>query len=161
MTANTKIMNERISIVLLACFIFLSLCILTIVHHCRSEGFPRTRITKRSCACDCGRGPVSVGAFFLSFFLFLSLSFSFFLFLSLSFSFFLFLSLSLSFFLFLSLSLSFFLFLSLSLSFSLFLSLSRIGVSGSRHTSQTLTTSACLKHSDFHKTDSKLGSTTS
>ena len=30
----------------------------------RSEGFPRTRITKRSCACDCGRGPVSVGAFF-------------------------------------------------------------------------------------------------
>ena len=36
----------------------------------RSEGFPRTRITKSSCACDCGRGPVSVGAFFflLSFF---------------------------------------------------------------------------------------------
>ena len=34
---------------------------------CRSEGFPRTRITKRSCACDCGRGPVSVGAFFRSF----------------------------------------------------------------------------------------------
>ena len=30
----------------------------------RSEGFPRTRVTKRSCACDCGRGPVSVGAFF-------------------------------------------------------------------------------------------------
>ena len=39
----------------------------------RSEGFPRTRITKKSCACDCGRGNVSVGAFF-----FLS-SFSFFL----------------------------------------------------------------------------------
>ena len=46
----------------------------------RSEGFPRTRITKMSCACDCGRGLVSVGAFFflsvclsffLSFFLFL------------------------------------------------------------------------------------------
>ena len=36
----------------------------------RSDGFPRTRISKRSCACDCGRGPVSVGAlFFLSFFL--------------------------------------------------------------------------------------------
>ena len=35
----------------------------------RSEGVPRTRITKSSCACDCGRGPVSVGAFFfLSFF---------------------------------------------------------------------------------------------
>ena len=33
-------------------------------NHCRSEGFPRTRLTKRSCACDCGRGPVSVGAFF-------------------------------------------------------------------------------------------------
>ena len=39
----------------------------------RSEGFPRTRITKRSCACDCGRGRVSVGAFFfLSFFFLLS-----------------------------------------------------------------------------------------
>ena len=25
----------------------------------RSEGFPRTRITKSSCACDCGRGSVS------------------------------------------------------------------------------------------------------
>ena len=43
----------------------------------RSEGFPRTRTTKRSCACDCGRGPVSVGAFF--FFLLLSLFISFFL----------------------------------------------------------------------------------
>ena len=31
----------------------------------RSEVFPRTRKTKRSCACDCGRGPVSVGSFFL------------------------------------------------------------------------------------------------
>ena len=30
----------------------------------RSEGFPRTRITKSSCACDCGRKPDSVGAFF-------------------------------------------------------------------------------------------------
>ena len=30
----------------------------------RSEVFPRMRITKRSCACDCGRRPVSVGAFF-------------------------------------------------------------------------------------------------
>ena len=30
----------------------------------RSEGFPRTRITNLSCACDSGRGPVSVGAFF-------------------------------------------------------------------------------------------------
>ena len=39
----------------------------------RSEGFPRTRITKRSCACDCGRGPVSIGAFFF----FLSSSFFF------------------------------------------------------------------------------------
>ena len=29
-----------------------------------SEGFLRTRITKSSCACDCGRRPVSVGAFF-------------------------------------------------------------------------------------------------
>ena len=37
-----------------------------------TEGFPRTRKTKRSCACDCGRGPVSVGAFFLSSFLLLS-----------------------------------------------------------------------------------------
>ena len=34
----------------------------------RSEWVPRTRITKRSCACDCGRGPVSAGAFFRSFF---------------------------------------------------------------------------------------------
>ena len=33
------------------------------VNH-RSKGFPRTRITKRSCAVECGRGPVSVGAFF-------------------------------------------------------------------------------------------------
>ena len=33
--------------------------------HDRSEGFPRTRITKSSCACDCGGGPVSVGAFFV------------------------------------------------------------------------------------------------
>ena len=34
--------------------------------HCwahRSEGFPRTRITKSSCACDCGRGLLS--SFFL------------------------------------------------------------------------------------------------
>ena len=41
-------------------------------HTCarRSEGFPRTRITQISCACDCGKGPVSVGTFFflLSFF---------------------------------------------------------------------------------------------
>ena len=29
----------------------------------------RTRITKRSCVCDCGRGFVSVGAFFLAFLL--------------------------------------------------------------------------------------------
>ena len=36
----------------------------------RSEGFPRTRITKRSCACDCRRGLVSVGALFFSFFCF-------------------------------------------------------------------------------------------
>ena len=36
----------------------------------RSEGFPRTRKTKSSCACDCGRGPVSVGAFLLSSFFF-------------------------------------------------------------------------------------------
>ena len=28
------------------------------------RGFPRTRITKSSCACDCGREPVYVGAFF-------------------------------------------------------------------------------------------------
>ena len=38
----------------------------------RSEGFPRTRMTKSSCACDSGRGLVSVGAFFFllsSFFL--------------------------------------------------------------------------------------------
>ena len=34
----------------------------------RSEGVPRTRLTKRSCACDCGKGNVFVGAFFLSFF---------------------------------------------------------------------------------------------
>ena len=40
--------------------------------HRRSEGFPRTRISKKSCACDCGRGPVFVGVFFFplrSFFL--------------------------------------------------------------------------------------------
>ena len=45
----------------------------------RSEGFPRTRKTKSSCACDCGRGPVSVGAFFflLSSFFFLLSSFFF------------------------------------------------------------------------------------
>ena len=41
----------------------------------RSEGVPRKRLIKKFCACDCGRGPVSVGAFFfpsflLSFFLF-------------------------------------------------------------------------------------------
>ena len=41
----------------------------------RSEGFPRTRITKSSCACDCGRGPVSVGAFFFLFFIFFILIF--------------------------------------------------------------------------------------
>ena len=42
---------------------------------CRSEWFPRTRKTKRSCACDCGRRPVSVGAFFFSLaFFFRSLS---------------------------------------------------------------------------------------
>ena len=36
----------------------------------RSEGFLRTRITKSSCACDFGRGLLSLGAFFfLSFFL--------------------------------------------------------------------------------------------
>ena len=35
----------------------------------RSEGFPRTRIRKSSCACDCGRGPLTVGAFFFFFFL--------------------------------------------------------------------------------------------
>ena len=40
---------------------------------CRSEGVPRTRRTKSSCACDCGMGP-SVGAFF---FLLLLLSFFF------------------------------------------------------------------------------------
>ena len=44
----------------------------------RTEGLPRTRITKKSCACDCGRGPVSVGAFFFllssSFFFLLSSS---------------------------------------------------------------------------------------
>ena len=42
------------------------------VHHFQhdgSDGLPCTRITKMSCACNCGRGPVSVGAFsFLSFF---------------------------------------------------------------------------------------------
>ena len=46
----------------------------------RSEGFPRTRLTKRSCACDCEREPASVGAFFFlsSFFLsFFLLSFFF------------------------------------------------------------------------------------
>ena len=42
----------------------------------RSEGSPRTRMTKSSFACDCGKGPVSVGAFF---FLRLSLSSFFFL----------------------------------------------------------------------------------
>ena len=42
----------------------------------RSEGFPHTRLTIRSCACDFGRGPVSVGAFFiLSSFFFLRSSF--------------------------------------------------------------------------------------
>ena len=50
------------------------------------KGFPRTRITKRSCACDCGRGPVSVGAFFLRSFLFFSFLFFSFLFSSLLFS---------------------------------------------------------------------------
>ena len=38
----------------------------------RSEVFPRTRMTKRSCAYDCGREPVSVGAFPSFFFLLLS-----------------------------------------------------------------------------------------
>ena len=32
---------------------------------CRSDGFPRTRKTKSSCAFDGGRAPVSVGAFFV------------------------------------------------------------------------------------------------
>ena len=31
---------------------------------CRSDGFPRTRMTKSSCACDGGMEPVSVGTFF-------------------------------------------------------------------------------------------------
>ena len=47
----------------------------------RSEGFPIARKTKSSCACDCERGPVSVGAFFfvlLSFFFFLVSCFVFF-----------------------------------------------------------------------------------
>ena len=35
-----------------------------IASFCRSEGFPRTRLTKRSCACYCGSGPVPVGTFF-------------------------------------------------------------------------------------------------
>ena len=48
----------------------------------RSEGFPRTRITKRSCACDCGRGLVSVDAFFFLSFPFLSFPFLSFPFLS-------------------------------------------------------------------------------
>ena len=30
----------------------------------QSEGFPRTRLTKWSCACDCGSGFVSVSPFF-------------------------------------------------------------------------------------------------
>ena len=50
-----------------------------------SEGFPRTRITKMSRACDCGRGHVSVGAFFFllsSFFFLLSFFLSFFFLLS-------------------------------------------------------------------------------
>ena len=61
----------------------------------RSVGFPRTRNTKRSCACDCGRGFVSVGAFFFllssssSFFFLLPSSF-FFLLLPSSFFFFFF-----------------------------------------------------------------------
>ena len=36
----------------------------------QSEGFPRTRITKMSCACDCGRGPVSFSSTSSSFFFF-------------------------------------------------------------------------------------------
>ena len=54
-----------------------------VVQLCRSEGFPRTRITKSSCACDCGRGLVSSFFFFLvlpssflPFFLFSSFFFS-------------------------------------------------------------------------------------
>ena len=35
--------------------------------HPVSVRFPRRRITKSSCACDSGKDPVSVGAFFLSF----------------------------------------------------------------------------------------------
>ena len=40
----------------------------------RSEGVPRTRITESFCACDCGRVPVSVSAFFFLPFFFLLLS---------------------------------------------------------------------------------------
>ena len=94
---------------------------------CRSEGFPRTRMTKRSCACNCGRGPVSVDAFFflllLSFFLSFLLSF----FLSFFLSYFLFLSFFLLFSSFLPFFLSSFLpcFLSFFLSFFLLLLSSR------------------------------------
>ena len=99
---------------------------------CQSDLFPRKRATKRSCACDCGRGPVSVGTlfflflsffsflFFFFFFPFLFFSFLFFSFLFFSFLFFSFLFFSFLFFSFvLSFFLSFFLSLSLFLSFLL------------------------------------------
>ena len=47
------------------CAIFVVTEVVLFKENDSNEGFPRTRITKRSCACDCGRGPVSVGAFFL------------------------------------------------------------------------------------------------
>ena len=42
--------------------------------YCRSEEWKPRRMTKSSCACDCGRGPDSVGAFFFLSFFFLLLS---------------------------------------------------------------------------------------
>ena len=51
------------------------LCVAKKPSNCRGAGFPRTRMAKSSCACDCGRGPDSVGAFFfLAFFCLLSSS---------------------------------------------------------------------------------------
>ena len=96
----------------------------------RSEWFPRTRFTKRSCACDCGRGPVSFGALFFLFFSFLFFSFLFlffsflffsFLFFSFLFFFFSFLFFSFLFFSFLFFSFLFFSFLFFSFLFFSFL----------------------------------------
>ena len=95
-----------------------------VINDDRSEGFPRTRITKRSCACDCRRWPVSVGAFFFLSFLFFSFlffSFLFFSFLFFSFLFFSFLFFSFLFFSFLFFSFLFFSFLFFSFLFFSFL----------------------------------------